>query len=194
MTMDRVGAIVLAGGRSSRFGGDKLAAIVDGRPLLEHSIDAARSVASTVVVVLAPGAARELPEAVIVAHDTLAFEGPLAGLAAGLDAMPGDIERVLVVGGDMPSLSGPVLALLMDALVEAGEPSAAVLDEGGPMPMAVRASRAAPAARDLLAAGERRLRSLPARLGATVVAGTLWRALDPDAETLRDIDRPADLA
>ncbi|MGH2474787.1 MAG: NTP transferase domain-containing protein, partial [Candidatus Limnocylindrales bacterium] len=31
----RIGAIVLAGGRSSRFGRDKLAEPMDGRPLLD---------------------------------------------------------------------------------------------------------------------------------------------------------------
>ena len=53
---ERIGAIVLAGGRSSRFGRDKLAEIVDGRPLLDHAIDAVRAVATDIVVVVAPGA------------------------------------------------------------------------------------------------------------------------------------------
>jgi molybdopterin-guanine dinucleotide biosynthesis protein A len=196
MTAERLGAVVLAGGRSSRFGTDKMRALIDGRPLLDRSIAAVRSVAPTVVVVLAPGATRDLPADIIVARDAQAFEGPLAGLAAGLAAMPPHIERILVVGGDMPTLSTPVLALLLDALGPSGgidHAAAAVLDEGGPMPMAVRASAAGPAARELLATGERRLRALPERLNAVVVPGDLWRALDPDGATLRDIDRPADL-
>lgn len=193
MKAGRIGAIVLAGGRSSRFGTDKLAAVLDGRPLLDHAIAAAMEVASVIVVVVAPGAERSLPAGVLVAHDAEAYEGPLAGLAAGLEAMPDDVERVLVVGGDMPSLSGPVLALLADALGGADERAASVLDEGGPMPMAVRASVATPVARELLAAGERRLRALPERLDAVILAGVRWRALDPDAATLHDIDRPTDL-
>jgi molybdopterin-guanine dinucleotide biosynthesis protein A len=134
MTAERLGAVVLAGGRSSRFGTDKMRALIDGRPLLDRSIAAVRSVASTVVVVLAPGATRDLPAHVIVASDAQAFEGPLAGLAAGLAAMPPHIERVLVVGGDMPTLSTPVLALLLDALGPSGgidHAAAAILDEGG---------------------------------------------------------------
>jgi molybdopterin-guanine dinucleotide biosynthesis protein A len=193
MNAARTGAVVLAGGRSSRFGADKLEVMIDGRPLLARSIDAARSVVSTVVVVLAPGSARDLPADVVVAHDADAYEGPLAGLVAGLAAMPPDIERVLVVGGDMPTLSTPVLALLLDMLGEVGPAAAVILDEGGPMPMAVRASRAETVARDLLASGERRLRALPEHLRAAVVPATEWRALDPDGATLRDIDRPADL-
>jgi molybdopterin-guanine dinucleotide biosynthesis protein A len=192
VTTDRIGGIVLAGGRSARFGTDKLAAVVDGRPLLEHAIARVQAVAQVVVVVLAPGSARDLPSGVLVAHDDEAYQGPLAGLAAGLAVMPGDVGRVLVVGGDMPSLSPAVLRLLIEALVD--ETEAAVLDDGGPMPMAVRAPAAASAAGGLLAGGERRLRALPEHLGALVIRGPDWRALDPDAATLRDIDRPTDLA
>ena len=36
----RIGAIVLAGGRSSRFGRDKLAESIDGRPLLDRAVEA----------------------------------------------------------------------------------------------------------------------------------------------------------
>ncbi|MEX2183489.1 MAG: NTP transferase domain-containing protein, partial [Chloroflexota bacterium] len=187
MSAGRIGAIVLAGGRSSRFGRDKLAEPIDGRPLLEHAIAAARVVAAEVVVVLAPGVDRALPAAVLVAHDERAFEGPLAGVAAGLAALPEDIDRCLVVGGDMPTLSPAVLRLLV-AAVAATDVTAAILDDGGPLPMAVRPRAAAPAARALLATGERRLRVLPERLSATVVTGTAWRAHDPEAATLRDID------
>jgi molybdopterin-guanine dinucleotide biosynthesis protein A len=41
----RISAIVLAGGRSSRFPGDKLAAELDGRSLLARAIEAVRPVA-----------------------------------------------------------------------------------------------------------------------------------------------------
>ena len=192
MSGGRIGAIVQAGGRSSRFGRDKLAEPLDGRPLLDHAISAVHAVAAETVVVLAPDADRALPTGVHIARDEQAFEGPLAGLAAGLAALPADVHRVIVVGGDMPTLSIPVLRLLLDALQ--GAVSAAVLDDGGPMPMAIRPAVAAPAVRQLLADGERRLRALPERLDATVIPGPIWRALDPDAATLRDIDRPSDLA
>ena len=42
MTEPTVTGLVLAGGRSSRFGRDKLAEPIDGRPLLWHAIDAVR--------------------------------------------------------------------------------------------------------------------------------------------------------
>lgn len=193
MTDPRIGAIVLAGGRSSRFGRDKLAEPIDGRALLDHAIAAVQAVAGTVVVVLAPDATRDLPDGVHVAHDDVAYAGPLAGLAAGLAALPDGVRRAVVVGGDMPGLRAAILWLLLDAVADGATPAAAVLDEGGPMPMAVRPADAAPSARELLAGGERRLRALPERLGATVIPGSTWRPLDPEATSLRDIDRPSDL-
>jgi molybdopterin-guanine dinucleotide biosynthesis protein A len=189
-----IGAIVLAGGRSSRFGRDKLAEPIDGRPLLDHAIAAVQLVASDVVVVVAPDADRPVPVGVRIVRDEVAFQGPLAGLAVGLAALADTTASVIVVGGDMPALSPAVLRVLLAGLLGPPRATVVVLDEGGPMPMGVDRSSAADIARDLLAAGERRLRALPERAGATVIPSATWRALDPTAETLRDIDRPSDLS
>ena len=112
----RIGAVVLAGGRSSRFGRDKLAEPIGGRPMLDHAIEAVRSVASEVVVVAAPNDRRTLPIGVVRVHDREAHQGPLVGLATGLAALEPDIEMVIVVGGDMPALVTTVLGRLVDAL------------------------------------------------------------------------------
>jgi molybdopterin-guanine dinucleotide biosynthesis protein A len=193
MTRSRTGAVVLAGGRSSRFGRDKLAATIDGGLVLDQAIDAVRDVVDVVVVVLAPDDVRPMPGGVVVARDATAFEGPLAGLAAGLAALPQDVDRALVTGGDMPRMAPAVLALLLATLGKGEADAAVILDESGPLPMAIRPARAGRLAEELLAAGERRLRVLPERLGASVLDGGTWRALDPSAATLFDIDEPADL-
>ncbi len=97
-----VSAIVLAGGRSTRFGRDKLAEPLDGVPLLWRTIEAVRAVADDIVVVVAPGSEPELPADVRVAYDPATGQGPLVGVLAGLEAVRHD--TVLVVGGDMPWL------------------------------------------------------------------------------------------
>lgn len=193
MTGERTGAIVLAGGRSARFGRDKLAEPIGGRPLLDHAIEAVQAVATDVVVVLAPGSTRAVPHGVVIAHDDVADEGPLAGVIAGLRALPEVIEVAVIVGGDMPTLRPAVLALLVRTVGEDPGIAAAVLDAGGPMPMAVRRAVAATTAETLFADGERRLHGLPERLGSAVILASAWRALDPDAASIRDIDRPSDL-
>jgi molybdopterin-guanine dinucleotide biosynthesis protein A len=196
MTTDPVrAAIVLAGGRSSRFGRDKLAEPVDGERLLDRAITAVRQVVDVVLVVVAPGDRRPLPDGVTRVHDEAAFEGPLAGVAAGLRAVPRTVERAILVGGDMPAIVPAVLEALLAALDDPAV-DAAVLHDGDrrrPLPSAVRLPEASTRADELLAAGERRLRALIDRPGTVDLGPERWRRLDPTGDTLRDVDIPADL-
>lgn len=194
MNNRRVSAIVLAGGRSSRFGRDKLAEPLGGMSLLERSIAAVRPVSSEVLVVTAPLGAPTVDEDVRVVHDAAPFGGPLLGLAAGLTSAREAI--VLVTAGDMPELQPLVIRLLLDAL---GDPSVevAVLAEGErprPLPMVVRRDVAREAIARLVETGERRLGALTEELARTVIAEAVWRAVDPEGRTLRDIDTLADLS
>lgn len=207
--LPRVSGIVLAGGRSSRYGGDKLAATIDGRSLLELAIAALSPIAAEIVVVLAPTDERDLRPGVDAAaaagdraappirgvRDPEPFGGPLVGLLAGLEAATEPLA--LVVGGDMPSLEPAVLGLLVRSLAatESG-PDAIVLSRGTdprPLPMAIRTGAATDAARRLVGDGERRLRSLPIALRMRILSEGEWRPLDPAARTLVDVDRPGDL-
>ena len=190
----RIGAIVLAGGKSSRFGRDKLAEPLLGRPLLHHAVAAVQAVATDVIVVVAPEATIDPPGDARVVHDARAFEGPLAGLAAGLAALDPAVDRAIVVAGDMPSLQPTVLARLIGAIGSTAD--VAVLELDGrlvPFPMALRPPEALVAARRLLATGERRLRAVPETLPTQIIAEATWRLDDPGSATLRDIDTPADL-
>ena len=188
-----VSAIVLAGGRSARFGRDKLAEAIDGRPLLHQAVEAVAAVATETIVIAPPGVVPALPESVRLAHDEEPFEGPLAGCLTGLLAAREPL--VIVAGGDMPSLEPAVLDLLIRALV-ASSADAAVLERHGrrqQLPFATRTGAGTDAARRLLAQGERRLGALTDRLIVRLLAEEEWRPLDPDARTLRDVDEPADL-
>jgi len=192
-------AIVLAGGAARRFGGDKLAAEVRGRPLLHSALLACDAVATTLVLVLAPGAPTPalppLRSPLLVAHDGAAHEGPLAGLAAGLAVLPPGTERALLVGGDMPGLLPAVLGLLLAPFDSDPTLGVAVLesDPVAVLPMGLRPQAAGAAVGALLAEGRRSLRALLDRVPAAVVAARLWRGLDPAGETLRDVDTRDDL-
>lgn len=188
--------VVLAGGRSSRFGADKLMAVERGRSLLAHAIAALDGLCDEIVVALAPDRpAPPLPPAVRVLRDEREAQGPLAGLVTGLAGL-GDDARAVVVAGDMPEVDPRVLRLLLDALDD--EHPVAVLGEEPddrlrPFPMAVIAWPAGLLAAGLLATGERRLRALPERAGGVVVPSRAWTALDHRRATLRDVDVPGDL-
>lgn len=188
----RISAVVLAGGRSSRFGRDKLAASLDGSPVLWRTIEAIRAVADDIVVVVGPDDGPSLPAGVRLAHDPEAFGGPLLGLLAGLAAVRHD--HVLVVGGDMPWVRFDVLRLL--AARSRSTASVATLEHEGrrqQLPIALGVTATLTVGRSLVEAGERRLGALLEAMPTVVIAGRDWRPLDPDAETLRDIDTPDDL-
>lgn len=193
MTTRRVTGIVLAGGRSSRFGRDKLAERIDGRTLLDSAIDGVTPDSTEILVVAAPDAALDPAPGTRLVHDTVAFQGPLAGVAAGLRAARESI--VLVVGGDMPTLVGAVIDSMLVALDGSGVEAVVLEHEGRarPLPIALRRDAALAATEVLLADGERRLRALTEALMTTVIPEATWRALDPYGMTVRDIDTPADL-
>jgi molybdenum cofactor guanylyltransferase len=191
-----VAAIVLAGGRSERFGdADKLTVPIGGSTLLERAVAAVATVADDVVVVLPPGEPTfVVPSPARAAHDPSEGEGPLAGMFAGLLAVTGS-PAAIVVGGDMPDLQPEVLRSMLARL---DEPSVelVVLDDGEgprPLPMVVRTGSATDAAQTLLDAGRRRLRDLVGTLRAAVLDQATWTALDPARSTLRDVDEPGDL-
>jgi molybdopterin-guanine dinucleotide biosynthesis protein A len=187
---------VLAGGRSRRFGRDKLAEEIEGRPLLHHPVLRLLDVCERVVVVIGP----EIEEpsvpagaSVAFARDSTADEGPLRGLAAGLEVA--DATWAIVAGGDMPDLQPPVLREMLRAARETVA-VAVVLSDGGdarPLPCVVRTEPATDAAAILLGSGRRRLRDLLSAVRTVVVDEPSWAALDPGRRTLVDIDVPADI-
>jgi molybdopterin-guanine dinucleotide biosynthesis protein A len=95
----------------------------------------------------------------------------------------------------MPGLVPAVLEAMVETLHDP-RVEAVLLDHDGrprPLPMVLRRRPAEATAAQLIAAGERRLGALPEGLRSHVLDGTVWRALDPDARTMRDIDTPDDL-
>ena len=106
-----LGAVVLAGGRSTRFGGDKLEAPVGGARLLDAALGTAVRVASTVVAV--GPADRSLPSDVLVVREEPAYAGPFAAVVAGVGALPDSCPLVLVLAGDLLDPGRAVDALLV---------------------------------------------------------------------------------
>jgi len=204
-------AIVLAGGRSTRFEGDKLAAELDGRSVLASTLAAVVPVVDGIVVAgpsLPPDwiGPESLPVTLI--RDREPFDGPLVALEHVLrPATLGTDALAIVVGGDMPRLVPGVIALLFDALerypaVEAvllGRPPAAIdteVDEPPRrqvLPLAIRVQPAARAAREAVEAGRRSLQALVERMTVIELPAPTWLALDAAANSLLDVDTAADL-
>jgi len=195
----RITGIVLAGGRSARFGSNKLAAEVGGATLLSRAIDRLAPVVDELVVAgpsLAAAQERQSAVAVHLIPDDEPFAGPLVALAGAL-AWAGGSEAI-VVGGDMPDLVAAVLRSMLDRLEADPAVAAVTLESTGPkrqvLPLAVRVAAAVEAAQDAIDSGDRSLVRLLDRLVVVEIPLVDWLQLDPDAKTLRDVDTPADLA
>ena len=187
---------MLAGGRSTRFGSDKLAAIDRGIPLLHHAVMRLAEVCTDIVVVIAPATPEpEMPSGANArfARDARDGDGPLAGLLSGLESTASTVA--VVAAGDMPDLSTAVLLEMLKVADEAPFDAVALRDAGRvlPLPSVVRVDPAREAAHGLLHAGERSLRSLLEALHVAVIDQPTWTALDPGRGTVRDVDEPTDL-
>lgn len=98
----RVAGVILAGGRSSRMGGqNKALARIDGTTLLQHVLDRLSPQVETIAInanVPIPG--QELP---VLRDATSTFDGPLAGVLAGLKwARSQGFDRLVTVAVDTP--------------------------------------------------------------------------------------------
>ena len=125
----RIGAVILAAGAGSRFGGVKLLAPLDGRPILAHVLDALRASGPVdTVVVLGHGAAeieRVIPWAgerrVVNPTPDLGLSSSLRVGFAALDEGPaGHLDGVFVLLGDQPLVDPAVLRALARAEVRDG--------------------------------------------------------------------------
>lgn len=129
----RVAGLVLAAGAATRFGGPKMLARLDGRPILEHVLRALRDAGvGPIVVVL--GREADAVEAAVAWQDEhrvrVSEAGPLSGsLAAGMTAIGGLVpppDGVLIALGDQPRTRPSVLRMLLGAAAGASAPPVTV--------------------------------------------------------------------
>jgi CTP:molybdopterin cytidylyltransferase MocA len=139
---ERVVAIVLAAGAASRFGGHKMLATIEGRPILQHVLDriAGAGPDETIVVL---GDDAEAVEAAIAWRSERRVRNPdpsrglSSSLQLGIGALGDDVDAALVVLGDQPRLSSHVVAALLSAPRTDDRPIAApaYAEDGGRNPV-----------------------------------------------------------
>lgn len=186
-------AIVLAGGRSTRFGRDKASEPLLGKPLLQHVVDRVAPLVSELIIVRAPGQALPPIEAsipVTIVDDAYPGTGPLGGIYTGLEAASAD--RCIAVACDMPLLSGPLLRELLlrstgcdvvMPVIEYPEPLHAVYGRICLEPMRAR-----------LDAGQLKITGFLGAVNVCYMREPECRALDPDLRSFINANTEEDLA
>ena len=198
--MSEIGAVILAAGRSARFraeGGreiSKLAALLDGKPLVRHAAEAALASRARPVVVVT-GFARRAVETALAGlplafvHNPDFASGMASSLRAGVAALPADVAGALIVLGDMPRIEGATLDRLIEVFAARFDALAAAPIHAGRRGNPVLLSRALfPALAGL--EGEEGARRLLAEAGP---AGVVEAQVESDGVTF-DIDTPGELA
>jgi molybdopterin-guanine dinucleotide biosynthesis protein A len=105
-------AVILAGGRSSRFGSNKALQVLAGKPLIHHVVERVSSVTGQVIVVLGRDENNVtyrnfLPGSVRIVNDCLEGKNPLVGIVSGLSATESDYAAVLAC--DAPFVNEKVI-------------------------------------------------------------------------------------
>jgi molybdenum cofactor guanylyltransferase len=175
-----------------------------GSTLLDRTVRIiARATSGPVVVVRAPGQdLPELPEGALVADDPREGRGPVQGIAAGLAALAGRADVAFISSTDMPFLHPAFIRRVLRVLEDSDGTDVSLPVARGykqPLAAAYRVSLAEAAERLVK---EDRLR--PAFLfdecrvetldDATLKRDPVLAALDPDLDSVLNVNTPADYA
>lgn len=177
--------LLLAGGKSRRFGSDKALAILDGQPLIAHAYAALAPRCMEILVgVDEPGRAYPLPGPARTVVDAVPGIGPLGGLLAGLTEAR--TEWLLALACDLPWVSADHLTVLTRARSDAAD--AVVVQDGDrlqPLCALYQVERTRRAAEAQVATGRYALHAVLGRLAVRTVA------MPPGV--LRNVNTRADL-
>ncbi|MEN3973463.1 nucleotidyltransferase family protein [Sphingomicrobium sp. XHP0235] len=176
----RVALVLLAAGEGARFGGDKLGATFNGRPLIDHALAAAEGTRVTRRIVVRRTQAAPLslgPNWQLVVN-AQAAEGIASSIRAGVEAAL-DCDRIVIALADMPLID----AAHLDRIAQATGTIFTRQADGHPGP---------PAAFDRSSFS--RLAGLQGDRGAASLDLDDARIVDaPSRRQLQDVDCPEDL-
>ncbi len=192
--MITVGGLIVCGGLSRRMGRPKATLPFGDEAMLQRVVRILGEVVAPLVVVAA--AEQELPPlpaGVTVTRDEERGRGPLQGLDAGLAALQGRVDAAYASSCDVPFLQPAFVRRMMELL---GDNSICVPHLGGyrhPLAAVYRTGVLA-AVRELLAADQLRPVFLFEKVPTRVVEAAELADVDPDFQSLRNLNTPEDYA
>lgn len=183
--MSRVAGLVLAAGAGQRFGGPKAVAEIDGERLVDRAVRVLLDGGADPAYVVSGAVPLDVPRAVVVANPDWA-DGIGSSLRAGLQALPAEVDAVVVVLVDQPGLTADAVARLVSSADGPSTVASATYDGVLGHPVTLGRDHWAEVAR--LAVGDTGARPF---LAANPGLVTLVECAD--VSSVDDVDRPADL-
>ncbi len=122
-------AVLLAAGTSSRFGPEpKLLALLDGKPMIEHSVLGLKAAGIQHIIVVTGARSDAIAAAlknqqVRLVHNPDFASGMGSSLAAGVHALPLEADSCLICLGDMPFIRANTYRALIKASGKFSKPS-----------------------------------------------------------------------
>ncbi len=191
MKTESCGAVVLAGGRSTRMGTSKALLPFGAETMLQRVVRILGTVVSPIVVVAAAGQELPaLPADVILTRDEREARGPVEGLRAGLKALPESSAAAYVTSCDVPLLVPGFVTEMIE--LATGFDIAVMEIDGFPHPLSAIYRRSIlPHVEDLLAHDRLRPVFLYERVNTRRVLPAEITA-DPGLQTLRNLNTRED--
>ena len=107
--------LVLAGGKSSRFGSDKALAVYEGESFLSRAARILAGLKLDLVIAIREGAFYSIPDGTLL-EDCYPEKGPLGGISTAMREFPGD--DFLVLTCDMPAVDEKMLLPLIEEYIQ----------------------------------------------------------------------------
>jgi molybdopterin-guanine dinucleotide biosynthesis protein A len=187
--------VILAGGKSTRFGSDKASALLRGRPLLQWVADALSPACSKLVMVAAQG--QRLPEThSVIPTETITDRydslGPLAAMVTAFEVVGSD--PCFVAACDVP-LMEPKLVRYLLSLADGFDIACAKTGESlQPLAAVYRPATCLPVFRTRVEARQLKVISAYSDLRVRYVTGNELRDFDPDLRSFLNANEPEGLA
>lgn len=188
-----VSGILLAGGKSTRFGRSKALEPFDGQPLISRVARRLAHVANEMIVVVDSKATAEtlpIPKGAKVVVDAYPGKGPLGAIYTGLTAA--QYDWAVTAACDMPFLNQQLLGYML-ALRPTHDAVAPVVDERPEPIHALYSKSCLPAMKFRLEAGRLRTADLLQDLSVAYVQEYEMRRFDPELISFMNVNTQEDL-
>ena len=192
---EAMAGVVLAGGKSRRFGSDKASALLGGRPLLQWVVDALAEACDEFVVVRAAGQALPLVETggeLRVVEDREPERGPLAGMASGFAVLESPLA--FVASCDAPLIAPAVIRWLAERAKDTDVVLPEVDGYRQTLGAVYRVATCLPRFEAALAEGTNKITDAFTGLRVRAVSADALRGVDPELLSYRNANTPEALA